>query len=177
MIINDIKDYKYDTYKKKVRAILIDENNDIYVTKFHDFNNTRVFPGGSVEIDENITDAIIREVLEEVGVEISNPTYLGYILYFHENFPNLKNNPIDYGTRVNEVHYFYSYINTKDIGASQYTEFEKSHSMKIEKYKLDNLINLLIKETNDEFSKSVNEETLSAFNFYKSKLYFNKTLD
>ena len=170
MIIKNIKDYKYDTYKKKVRAILIDENNDIYVTKFHDFNNTRVFPGGSVEENENMNVAVTREVLEEVGIELANPKYLGYILFYHENFPNLKNNPIDYGTRINEVHYFYAHINTSDIGTSHYTDFEKSHSMKIEKYKLDNLINFLIKETNDEFSKSVNEETLSALDLYKSKL-------
>ena len=49
-------------------GIVMNENDEILMIK----NNRRgwEFPGGQVEVGENVIDAVRREVLEETGVDI-----------------------------------------------------------------------------------------------------------
>lgn len=49
-------------------GIVINENNEILMVKHH--RDGWVFPGGQVEIGENVIDAVKREVMEETGVDI-----------------------------------------------------------------------------------------------------------
>ena len=165
MILNNIDNYRYDKYEKKVRAILIDEDNYIYVTHM---NTSITFPGGTVENSENIEESIAREIKEEVGITNLKFKYLGSLIFYHEKFPNLKEKPISFSTRVNEIHYFYSKINSKDIGVQDLTDFERESKLKIEKHKLSDLINKLNEENNDLYAKFMKEETLAAIDLYQS---------
>lgn len=49
-------------------GIVINENNEVLMVKTH--NAGWVFPGGQVEVGENVIDAVKREIMEETGVDI-----------------------------------------------------------------------------------------------------------
>ena len=42
------------------------------------------FPGGHIECDESLTDAVIREVFEETGLTIQNPVLCGIYDWIYE---------------------------------------------------------------------------------------------
>jgi len=48
-------------------GIVINEKNEILMVKTH--HGGWVFPGGQVEVGENLIDAVKREIMEETGVE------------------------------------------------------------------------------------------------------------
>ena len=49
-------------------GIVINESDEILMVKTH--NAGWVFPGGQVEVGENVIDAVKREIMEEAGVDI-----------------------------------------------------------------------------------------------------------
>lgn len=49
-------------------GIVINENDEVLMVKTHSAG--WVFPGGQVEVGENVIDAVKREVMEETGVDI-----------------------------------------------------------------------------------------------------------
>lgn len=49
-------------------GIVINDNGEILLVKTA--RGGWVFPGGQVEVGENVIDAVVREVMEETGVEI-----------------------------------------------------------------------------------------------------------
>ena len=49
-------------------GIVINESNEVLMVKT--YNAGWVFPGGQVEVGENVIDAVKREVMEEAGVDI-----------------------------------------------------------------------------------------------------------
>lgn len=166
MIVNNKFECSYDTYSRKARAFLKDENGFFYIARI---GESLCVPGGTLEGDEDPTIGIKREIKEEVGVNLTNPTYLGCILMFHENFINVKHNPVDRSNRLNEIHFFFSEINSSDIGETEYTDYEKTSGMVIEKYKLEDLVNIL-NNTTDEYAKFMAEESLAGIDLLKNML-------
>ena len=57
---NDLEDFKY-----KVRAFLVDDNNNVLIANY---GHVFLLPGGSIDINENAEDAIVRELQEETGM-------------------------------------------------------------------------------------------------------------
>lgn len=49
-------------------GIVINENNEVLMVKT--YNAGWVFPGGQVEVGENVIDAVKREIMEEAGIDI-----------------------------------------------------------------------------------------------------------
>lgn len=49
-------------------GIVTNENNEILMVKT--YNAGWVFPGGQVEVGENVIDAVKREIMEEAGIDI-----------------------------------------------------------------------------------------------------------
>lgn len=49
-------------------GIVINENDEVLMVKT--YNAGWVFPGGQVEVGENVIDAVKREIMEEAGVDI-----------------------------------------------------------------------------------------------------------
>ena len=51
-----------------VAGIVLNEKDDVLMVKTH--NQGWVFPGGQVEVGENVIDAVRREIMEEAGVDV-----------------------------------------------------------------------------------------------------------
>lgn len=58
------------------RIILENEAGQILLIKRKD-NNFWGFPGGGLELGESILDSVIRETLEETGLQINHPRLIG----------------------------------------------------------------------------------------------------
>ena len=57
--INDVQEFE-----SKARAILIDDDNKILIANY---GNVILLPGGKVDVGELVSEAIVRELEEEVG--------------------------------------------------------------------------------------------------------------
>ena len=53
---------------KRVKVLLVNSNNDVLLGYSH---NNYQFPGGHVEENETLVQAVNREVLEETGIELN----------------------------------------------------------------------------------------------------------
>lgn len=49
-------------------GIVLNENGEVLMVKANDAG--WVFPGGQVEVGENVIDAVKREIMEEAGIEV-----------------------------------------------------------------------------------------------------------
>ena len=169
MILKTIENIKYDTLEEKSRGILIDEFNNFYLCNI---NESYLFPGGGVEEGEDYHDTILRELSEEVGITLDSIEEIGTIIHYHEDFPNLKkdkDDPLYINNRVNIIHYFYKRVNSLDFKEVHYTDYEISHNLTIKKFQYDELISVLNKKKQDDYSKFTDEETKAALELAKSK--------
>ena len=62
------KEWIMPTHIIAAAGVVINDNGEILLVKTH--NSGWVFPGGQVEVGENVIDAVKREVMEESGVDI-----------------------------------------------------------------------------------------------------------
>ena len=64
--------FKKDHVVTSVVAVIVNENRQILLTKRNipPFQGEWVMPGGKIDLGESIIDAVKREVLEEVGLDV-----------------------------------------------------------------------------------------------------------
>ena len=74
--------------KIEVVAAIICQDNQIFATQrgYGDFKDGWEFPGGKVEQDETPEAALVREIREELAVEISVGELLTTVEYDYPNF-------------------------------------------------------------------------------------------
>lgn len=66
-------------------CMVYDGNKVLVQEKIDDDYSGIMFPGGHVEKGESFTEAVIREVLEETGLQISNPKLCGIKDWINED--------------------------------------------------------------------------------------------
>jgi 8-oxo-dGTP diphosphatase len=74
--------------KIEVVAAVIKKEDKIFITKrsYGEFIDMWEFPGGKVEVGETQEEALIREIKEELELDINNLNYLTTVKYDYPNF-------------------------------------------------------------------------------------------
>lgn len=111
-----------------VSLLLIARENKFLLLKRsegeHNYSGFWGLPGGGVEQNETPTDAVIREVKEEMGLEISNmrllnkyPFHNTFINVFVYNSPEFNPNTIELNGEHTEwgMFSYYEIFNMKDV--------------------------------------------------------------
>lgn len=62
------KEWVMPTHIIATAGVVINEKDEVLMVKTHNYD--WVFPGGQVEVGENVIDALKREIMEEAGVDI-----------------------------------------------------------------------------------------------------------
>ena len=133
-------------------CMIYDDNKVLVQDKCDDSWGGITFPGGHVENGESFTDAVVREVYEEIGLSISSPQLCGIKNWFNED-----------GSRYVVLFYktnkFSGNIKSSDEGDIFWTTVDEMKSMKLaegmdimlELFLNDDLSEMCFEKDNDEW--------------------------
>jgi ADP-ribose pyrophosphatase YjhB (NUDIX family) len=96
-----IRTNNFSRYKhiNQVYAVIFNSKGEILICR-KDKESDWHLPGGSVENDEHLKETLVREVIEEVDIEISNITNLGVQKVEFPKNPNKRESSIFYQARL-----------------------------------------------------------------------------
>lgn len=150
---------------KRVKVLLVNSNNDVLLGYSH---NNYQFPGGHVEENETLVQAVNREVLEETGIElnITNIEPFACAIGYYKDWPAEGKN------RKIEIYYYEVKTDEKpNLENTDYTENEKDGNFKLRYIPLLNVENVL--RTNAEEygdKKGIAREMIDLFGVYKTTI-------
>ena len=104
---------------KRVKVLLVNSNNDVLLG--YSYNNYQ-FPGGHVEENETLVQAVNREILEETGIElnITNIEPFACAIGYYKDWPAEGKN------RKIEIYYYEVKTDEKpNLENTEYTENKK----------------------------------------------------
>ena len=143
------------------RGVIINSKNEVLLGYL---GGTYQFPGGHLEENETIEECLVREVMEETGIDItgkySKPIYK--IIYFSKDYPE---NGIN---RYCEFNYFIVKTDDKfDITKTKYDEYEIENNYELRYVKLDEFENVLKNDINNyERNIIIYPEMIDVINTY-----------
>lgn len=150
---------------KRVKVLLVNSNNDVLLGYSH---NNYQFPGGHVEENETLVQAVNREVLEETGIElnITNIEPFACAIGYYKDWPAEGKN------RKIEIYYYEVKTDEKpNLENTEYTENEKDGNFELRYIPLLNVENVL--RTNAEEygdKKGIAREMIDLFGVYKTTI-------
>ena len=145
----------------RIKVLLINNNDVILGLE----NNIYQFPGGHLEENETFEDCLIRELLEETGIEISSEQIkkpFMKVTYMNKDWPEINKN------RKAEIYYFLIKTDKDpDLSKVNYTEHEKKGNFKIEKIPLNIAIEVIKNNIpNNEKNKLIAPDMIMAIEEY-----------
>ncbi len=150
---------------KRVKVLLVNSNNDVLLGYSH---NNYQFPGGHVEENETLVQAVNREVLEETGIElnITNIEPFACAIGYYKDWPAEGKN------RKIEIYYYEVKTDEKpNLENTEYTENEKDGNFELRYIPLLDVENVL--RTNAEEygdKKGIAREMIDLFGVYKTTI-------
>ena len=156
MIVNleHLENKDIDSRVHKVRAIIMNPDGKIYITNMDSSYN---LPGGRVEVHENLEDALIREVKEELGVRVLKKEirHIGNITFWHKNFPGGQNKV----NRENMVDLFWITVPKEvDMSHVSLTNYEKHYHFCLMNCGMEEIKKLLLEQNDNEYKKFTDVE-------------------
>lgn len=150
----------------RVKGIIVNNNNEVLVA--HN-NHTYQFPGGHVEKDEDMENALLREIKEETGIGILdiNGPFMQIMTYAKNYF--------DSGKNVCNKIYYYRILSDEvpNLEETNYDELESQTDFGLFYVKVDNFAEFLNESMdNGTIDKNIGREMLLVFDEY-NKLYGN----
>ena len=142
----------------RVKALIINSSKEILLGKS---DSSYQFPGGHLEVNESLIDALKREILEETGIaldekEIDKPFYK--VTYLNKDYPVKDIN------RKSEI-YYYAVKTDKEVDLSKVklTENETKHNYMVEKMSLLSSVDIISKNDNN---KVIERDMINAIEEY-----------
>lgn len=150
---------------KRVKVLLVNSNNDVLLGYSH---NNYQFPGGHVEENETLVQAVNREVLEETGIElnITNIEPFACAIGYYKDWPAEGKN------RKIEIYYYEVKTDEKpNLENTEYTENEKDGNFELRYIPLldvENVLRTNVEEYGDK--KGIAREMIDLFGVYKTTI-------
>ncbi|MDO5717838.1 MAG: NUDIX domain-containing protein, partial [Tissierellia bacterium] len=119
------------------------------------------FPGGHIEDRESVTDSVIREVMEETGLEIENPQYRGIIHWL-----DIVNDRKQIGFLYYTDKFKGELIEGTDEGEVYWMDFDKFIQKKNKSLCMDDCLKIYLNENINEAITIYDGKRLSEFKFY-----------
>ena len=130
----ELKEEDINDIQVRVKALIINSNNEILLGYSH---NDYQFPGGHIEENENLIDALNREVEEETGIKLN----LTNERYFATSIGYWKNHPRKGINRKTIVYYFKIKTDLKpNLDNTSYTESEIRGNYTLKYISLDKVV-------------------------------------
>lgn len=150
---------------KRVKVLLVNSNNDVLLGYSH---NNYQFPGGHLEENETLVQAVNREVLEETGIElkITNIEPFACAIGYYKDWPAEGKN------RKIEIYYYEVKTDEKpNLENTEYTENEKDGNFELRYIPLSDVENVL-RANAEEYGdkKGIAREMIDLFGVYKTTI-------
>ena len=150
---------------KRVKVLLVNSNNDVLLGYSH---NNYQFPGGHVEENETLVQAVNREIFEETGIElnITNIEPFACAIGYYKDWPAEGKN------RKIEIYYYEVKTDEKpNLENTEYTENEKDGNFELRYIPLLDVENVL-KTNAEEYGdkKGIAREMIDLFGVYKTTI-------
>lgn len=160
---NNLKEIDVTEVVKRVKLLIINSNNEILLGYSH---NDYQFPGGHVEMGENLLQTVKREIMEETGIVLNNLDINPFakMISYYKDWPKKGKN------RKIEIYYYELKTDEKpNLNSTSYTESEKDGNFEL-RYIPINDVEEELKENVQKYGdkKGITKEMLEILNLYKS---------
>ncbi len=160
----EITDLDYEVIR--VKGIIINNKNEVLIA--HN-NNTYQFPGGHQEKDEDMEEALIREIKEETGIGIKNLTgpFMQITTYAKNYFNSGKN-------VCNKIYYYRILSNdVPNFAETNYDDLERQTDFNLFYVRMVDFQQFLIESMdNGRIERNIGKEMLLVLEEY-NRLYGN----
>ena len=162
---DNLKEDDIDEVVTRTKALLINDDNEITLGYSH---KSYQFPGGHLEEGETLKDCLIREIKEELGIELIALKEEPFvkIVYYTKNYRDSGKN------RKNEIYYYIIKTNQKyNLNKISLSKWEKDGNFTIKVVPLKNLDRILIDSVPDNpINKIMVEEMITVLEEYRRTL-------
>ena len=157
IIINDnnLTDNEVDVTKLKVRALL-SFGNKLLVCNY---SGVLMFPGGKLDPNEEVLDALLRELNEETGISYDKDSFKEFLLidYYQKDYPTREEDVVN---RLVKTYYYTGKYNGIDENNMHISKSEIEGNLKLELLSIDDIKDKLKDHVdnprNDYFVKELN---------------------
>ena len=163
LTINDdnLSENEVDKFSIKTRAVLYKDNKILV----GNYNGIYLLPGGKLDKDEEVIEALQRELLEETGMYYFKEDLLELFLlrYMQRNYLTVENELLN---RKIDTYYYYGEFKGIDLDNVRRSKREIEGNFKLEFIDIDELENRL-EDNNNPRSKYFNKELKNVLKVYR----------
>lgn len=157
LLLSDVHEYE-----AKTRAILYDDDKHLLIANY---NGAFLFPGGTIEKEESIKDALTRELEEETGYKYNQNEldYFTCLSQFQYNYPKTNGT---FKNRLIDTYYFIGKCKGILPSNQKLTPREQKDHFKLNFFTPDEIFKLMKINNNNPRSQFFKNEISEILNIY-----------